>query len=152
MSNTKFIEKLEFEIQKLLNLFEDYQNSHQFQGSSEGQWSANEIVGHLIDSALNNIQRFIRLQTGDLHGFPGYNQDAWVEIQKYDTQPWNELVTLWSAYNKQIKTILLNLDDHSLNNVWVIGEARLSLQFLIVDYCDHLSTHAKQLEGITKID
>lgn len=47
-------------------------------------WSVKEIVGHLIDSASNNLQRFVRLQVSDSLVFPDYSQDndAWVSIQR----------------------------------------------------------------------
>ena len=48
-----------------------------------GRWSAKEIVGHLVDSAANNHQRFVRAQWQDDLVFPGYAQDAWVEAQRY---------------------------------------------------------------------
>ncbi|MEF2229290.1 MAG: DinB family protein [Pseudodesulfovibrio sp.] len=41
-------------------------------------WTLAEIVGHLIDSAGNNHQRFVRLRFGDLAGFPAYDTEPWV--------------------------------------------------------------------------
>jgi hypothetical protein len=35
----------------------------------QDKWSLKEIIGHLIDSASNNHQRFVRLQLGDLNYF-----------------------------------------------------------------------------------
>ena len=40
-----------------------------------GDWSVKEIVGHLIDSASNNHQRFVRLQVADGLVLPDYSQD-----------------------------------------------------------------------------
>ena len=40
------------------------------------KWSPREIVGHLIDSASNNHQRFVRAQFQDDLTFTGYDQDA----------------------------------------------------------------------------
>ena len=40
-----------------------------------GRWSAKELVGHLIDSASNNHQRFVRARWQDDLVFPGYAQD-----------------------------------------------------------------------------
>ena len=62
-----------------------------------GKWSAKEIIGHLVDSAANNHQRFVRAQLQDDLVFAGYEQDAWVAAQRYGDAPWVELVVLWRA-------------------------------------------------------
>lgn len=53
---------------------------------AEGQWSPKQIIGHLIDSAANNHQRFVRAQFTDDLVFPGYEQEAWVEVQHYNDE------------------------------------------------------------------
>ena len=54
-----------------------------------GEWSVKEIVGHLVDSASNNHQRFVRLQVTDGLVFPDYSQDndSWVAIQSFQEAP-----------------------------------------------------------------
>lgn len=64
---------------------------------SPGRWSAKEVVGHLIDSAAHNHQRFVRAQWQERLVFAGYEQDAWVAAQRYGDAPWVELVVLWRA-------------------------------------------------------
>ncbi len=65
----------------------------------EGGWSAKETLGHLIDSAANNHQRFVRAQFKEDLVFPGYAQDEWVRAQGYDAEPWPLVVNLWKFYN-----------------------------------------------------
>lgn len=48
-----------------------------------GKWSKKEILGHLIDSAANNHQRFVRLQLAQRLELPGYEQEGWVSVQHY---------------------------------------------------------------------
>ena len=50
-------------------------------------------LGHLIDSAVNNHARFVRAQLQDDLVFPGYDQDGWVRVQRYDERSWPALVT-----------------------------------------------------------
>ena len=71
-----------------------------------GKWSPSEIIGHLIDSASNNHQRFVRAQFQDDLVFPGYEQDAWVDTQKYRDAPWHEIVTLWRHVNLHIARVM----------------------------------------------
>jgi len=70
------------------------------------KWSRKEIIGHLIDSASNNHGRFVRAQMHDHLSFAGYDQDAWVRIQRYQDRPWADLVRLWQAYNHHIAHIM----------------------------------------------
>src|SRR5262245_6619609 len=66
---------------------------------SADDWAPIEVMGHLIDSAANNHQRFVRAQfTNDLV-FPGYEQNQWVNSQKYREESWTDVIQLWSAYN-----------------------------------------------------
>src|SRR3982751_6812785 len=65
-----------------------------------GAWSAKEIIGHLIDSAANNHQRFVRANSQDDLIFPGYAQDDWVRLQAYAVAPWADIVTLWQGDNQ----------------------------------------------------
>ena len=48
-----------------------------------GKWSPKEVIGHLVDSASNNHQRFVRAQFQEDLVFPGYQQDDWVSFQRY---------------------------------------------------------------------
>src|SRR5215213_11200446 len=66
---------------------------------SEDNWAPIEILGHLVDSAANNHQRFVRAQFTDDLVFPGYEQEQWVSAQKYREESWLDLIQLWSSYN-----------------------------------------------------
>jgi len=52
---------------------------------AEDKWSLREIMGHLIDSASNNHQRFVRLQFGDMLDFPAYDGEEWIRTQEYNS-------------------------------------------------------------------
>ena len=80
------------------------------------KWRLKEILGHLIDSACNNHQRIIRLQDGNLIGFPVYNQNQWVERAGYRNMKWDNLKDLWRSYNTILAGIIYNIDDSSLHN------------------------------------
>src|SRR5262245_3901266 len=64
-----------------------------------GKWSIAEVVGHLVDSASNNHQRFVRGRWRDALTFAEYAQDDWVVAQRYQDADWKELLDLWRAYN-----------------------------------------------------
>src|SRR4051812_26490037 len=73
---------------------------------SPNKWSAKQMIGHLIDSAANNHQRFVRAQFMNDLVFPGYDQDAWVEVQKYNDEAWSNLVNLWASYNLHLAHLI----------------------------------------------
>ena len=122
-----------------------------------GKWSRKEIVGHLIDSAVNNQARFVRAQSQRDLVFPGYDQEAWVRVQRYQERPWVELVHAWRVYNAQIASIMQAAapaeierprSSHNLDQIGfqpLSAGADATLGFLMRDYIDHLQHHVAQV-------
>ena len=104
-------------------------------------WSLKEIVGHLIDSASNNHQRFVRLQIGNLEGFPAYEAEPWIRIQQYNTVGWELLKTLWLEYNRLILALVERIPEKYLTNTWSLGDESHTLGWLVNDYYRHLRWH-----------
>jgi hypothetical protein len=125
--------------------------------SSSDDWSAKEIIGHLIDSAANNHQRFVRAQFTDELVFPGYEQEQWVSSQRYRDESWSEVIQLWSSYNLHLlhvasaipKDVLTKpRSRHSLDQIafhLVDKNNPATLEYLIRDYMDHLRHHLNQV-------
>jgi hypothetical protein len=112
---------------------------------SDGHWSAKQIVGHLIDSAGNNLQRIVRLQLQDSLTLPGYEQDGWVRVQHYQQRTWSEILALWSALNRHLAHTIRHLDKDALARTWQLEGERISLAFIIEDYSAHLQHHLRQM-------
>jgi hypothetical protein len=113
-----------------------------------GNWSVKEIVGHLIDSASNNHQRFIRLQIVDGLVFPDYAQDndAWVSIQTYQEAPWDDLLALWRYFNLHLARVIRTVDEERIDHLWIVDEdTSIALGDLIIDYLRHLQDHLQQI-------
>jgi len=111
-----------------------------------GKWSNKEILGHLVDSAANNHQRFVRLQLEARIDLPGYDGDEWVRIQRYQERPWKEIVELWMAYNTQLASLIRQVDSAALNHVWHTPDGKdLDLEFIMKDYVVHLRHHLEQV-------
>lgn len=113
-------------------------------------WSAKEVIGHLIDSASNNHQRFVRLQITDGLIFPEYGHDneAWVKIQKYQETSWDDLLDLWQGLNHHIARIIRNVNETCIDHIWVMDEDKyITLGELMVDYLRHIKDHIVQIEA-----
>src|SRR5580700_4321055 len=85
-----------------------------------GRWSKKQILGHLIDSAGNNHQRFVRAQTAPRLEFPAYQQESWVAVQSYATESWPDLVDLWVQLNRHLLHIIRNVPESCLSRTCVI--------------------------------
>jgi hypothetical protein len=110
-----------------------------------GEWSSKQILGHLIDSASNNHQRFIRAQRDESHDFPGYDQNDWVALQAYQSKPWTQLVTLWEALNLHLADIIERIPADRLSTACSIGGKSYLLEEIIVDYFGHMQMHLDDL-------
>jgi DinB superfamily len=124
-----------------------------------GKWSPREVMGHLVDSASNNHQRFVRARFQDSLTFAGYEQDAWVSAQEYQRAPWTEIVTLWQAFNLHLARVMEGVPEsirlsprheHNLDRIaWktVPAEQPVTLDYFMQDYVDHLQHHLGQVLG-----
>ena len=110
-----------------------------------GKWSTQQTLGHLVDSALNNQGRLIRLQlTPELH-LPGYAQDRWVALGHYHLLPWSTVLDLWLTLNNHLAHTVEHADPSALPNIWVNDAERTTLAFMLVDYVAHLRYHLDRL-------
>lgn len=112
-----------------------------------GKWSKKEIIGHLIDSAANNHQRFVRAQQNAELVFPTYAQDAWVRIQDYRGCSWHALLAFWQAYNHHLAGLIRRMPSDVMQTPCRIGDANaVPLAALVEDYVRHLDHHLRQLD------
>ena len=123
-----------------------------------GKWSPKEIIGHLIDSAANNHPRFVRAQIQEDLVFPGYEQEEWVRLQKYQAVPWPALVAFWKGYNLHIAHVMATASPterarqrsrHNLHEIafrTVSASVPATLEYLMRDYIVHLKHHLRQIE------
>ena len=129
--------------------YKDLDNETASKRPGADKWTLKEIVGHLIDSASNNQQRFVRLQIVDELVFPGYGKDnsKWLEIEKYNELNFSDIILLWKQYNVLIGNIIKEVDESKLGNYWSKSDGdKITLKDLMIDYVRHLKDHIKHFE------
>jgi hypothetical protein len=113
-----------------------------------GKWSRKEILGHLIDSASNNHQRFVRAVQGRGGDFPGYDQDSCVKVQRPGDLSLAAILNLWSGYNRFLAHVLSVLPNDALGYTVRVGSNPPgTLLWLAADYVEHLKHHLNQVLG-----
>jgi hypothetical protein len=111
-----------------------------------GGWTRKEILGHLLDSAANNRQRFVRASIEGAYQGPKYAQEAWVSAHGYLEQPWLLLLSWWETEHEILMAIVDRVPENTLEAQCIVGDdAPVTLQFLIEDYAAHQRWHLKQL-------
>jgi hypothetical protein len=111
-----------------------------------GKWSRKEIIGHLIDSAANNHQRFIRAQYETVPLTIVYDQNNWNLYNNYQTADTANIIQLWAFYNRQLLHIMQTIIPANLQKeCYTSGSEPHTLEYLMMDYVTHLEYHLQQV-------
>jgi hypothetical protein len=120
-----------------------------------GKWSPKEVIGHLIDSASNNHQRFVRAQLPGAVPFDGYAQDDWVRLQRYNEADWSALVDLWAAFNLHLARVMEHTSEEGSRRprpdlqltrlAFRQANEPVSLGWFMEDYVEHMQHHLRQI-------
>jgi hypothetical protein len=149
MSLQTALSQLEKHIQEVPEQFKQLPAESILKKPAPGKWSKQEVLGHLIDSAINNLKRFT-----DIQCFPQpytvlrYQQDDLVVINLYQQLPADHLLQLWSILNKQVLHVVSNIPPEKLAYTIITpsGDAH-TLEWLAIDYVEHMEHHLKQVFG-----
>ncbi|WP_161881847.1 DinB family protein [Deinococcus alpinitundrae] len=113
---------------------------------AEGVWSAKQVLGHLIDSGVNNHARFIRAAAESGLELPGYDQNVWVRLGGWQDQTWAEVLGLWDSYQTALGDLIDRLLPGALSHTLSVGGgAPVTLGWLTEDYVQHQQHHLAQI-------
>lgn len=145
----EIIEKLEYYLKTIPGKVLEIEDASVNHKPGPEKWSKKEILGHLVDSAINNLQRLIRVQyEPDVKVV--YNQDQWVKIQNYQALDIESVVELWYIMNQQFIRIVKSFPSEKINLKIDTGKDKAEMhtaEFLIGDYLAHMEHHLKQIFG-----
>ena len=111
----------------------------------DGKWSRKEVLGHLVDSAANNHQRFVRGQRGEPLDRTRYEQEHWVRCQGYEERSWEDVIALWAAYNRHLAHVIGRIPEEHLETTVTVGEQQWTLGDVARDYVAHQRHHLDQI-------
>jgi hypothetical protein len=114
------------------------------------KWSKKEILGHLVDSAQNNIRRCIVAQYEDTPTIL-YNQDEWVKDTGYQSYDTRELIAIWNLLNKHLAVVLRQMQPGMAQRKCAMGGQPQTLEWVAADYCNHLLHHLHQILDLDPI-
>src|SRR5438552_14254973 len=110
------LSQLEKHILEVLLQFKQVSRDAMLQKPAPGKWSKQEILGHLIDSAINNLKRFTEAQfLPQPYTVIRYQQDNLVAVNQYQQLPLEHLLQLWKALNQQILYVMKNIPAEKLS-------------------------------------
>jgi len=118
-----------------------------------GKWSRQEILGHLIDSAINNLKRFTDIQfLPQPYSIISYRQNELVMVNDYQNLPLEHLLNLWEALNHQIVLVVKRIPADKLNypvDPQYESKELKTLGWVICDYVAHMEHHFNQIFSIS---
>ena len=113
-----------------------------------------QILGHLSDSASNNIHRIVHLQYQQSPlPFPNYategNNDRWIAIQNYEDENWENLIRYWKYSTLHLVHVIGNIKQEKLGNEWMASpDNKVSLREMVLDYLHHFELHLNEIDEL----
>lgn len=121
-------------------------SEHESQVRHDGGWSKKQVLRHLIDSALNNHQRFVRASLDGSYDGPSYHQQGWVNMHGYGVMSWKMLLEYWRIQNELLCEVVDRIPETRSEAPCRIGDdAPVTLRFLVEHYLTHLHHHVSQI-------
>lgn len=139
------ISRLQYLIDTIPSLLTEIEEIKFSEKQNLEKWSKKEILGHLIDSATNNHQRFIRCQFENIPKIV-YDQNNWNKFNFYQQIDKNQIIQFWTIYNKQLVHLIKNIpNENLLNECKTSDDKNYTIEYLISDYVEHLEYHLQQI-------
>ncbi len=144
---TETINKFEQLIESALEYLSQSSEDEMSRKVSAEKWSKKEILGHLIDSGINNLQRFTEIQFEEKpYKVRTYKQNELVKANNYQNTKTKEIVEFWLSINNRIQRVMNLQTENTLNYKIELEKNNISdLRFLMKDYVNHLEHHLNQI-------
>ena len=148
MNMEKVIQELNAIVEEFTAKFSQFSETELAEKPFPNKWSKKEVIGHLIDSAQNNLRRFIVGQYEKTPPKIVYQQDFWVAANNYQHMTGEDVINLWQLVNSQIANVLTTMPKEFYSRLCDTsheGEQHRSLEWLAQDYVKHMKHHLNQV-------
>lgn len=129
----------------------EYSSAELLKRPAQDKWSKQEILGHLIDSAINNLKRFTEIQfLPQPYKVISYRQVNLVTVNDYQHSPLDHLLSLWRSLNRQIVFVVERIPVEKLNcpvDPQYENREIKTFGWIICDYVAHMEHHFQQIFG-----
>ena len=143
------MQQLEITIETFPIKLKQFSSEELLKRSTQGKWSKQEILGHLVDSAINNLKRFTEIQClPQPYTVISYQQNELIIVNGYQNLPLQHLLDLWQSLNRQIVFVVKAIPSDKLNypvDPQYESREMKTLGWLIVDYVAHMDHHFRQI-------
>lgn len=143
------MQRLESHINDFPGMLQQLTRQELVRKPASDKWSKQEIVGHLIDSAINNLKRFTEIQfEPQPYTIVSYKQDELISVNNYQSLPIEHMIQLWQSLNRQIVYVVRNIPAEKLNlevDPQYENKEIKSLGWIIADYVAHMEHHFRQI-------
>jgi len=142
-------QQLEIYIETFPIKLKQFSSEELLKRSAPGKWSKQEILGHLVDSAINNLKRFTEIQfLPQPYTIISYQQKELVIVNNYQDLPLQHLLDLWQSLNRQIVFVVKVIPEDKLNypvDPQYENKEMKTLGWIICDYVAHMEHHFSQI-------
>jgi hypothetical protein len=138
------IDRLQFLCNTLPALLKNFTKEEFSKKPAPAKWSKKEVIGHLIDSATNNHQRFVRIQF-EHEPLIMYAQNEWNACSRYQEMDGNHVIDFWATYNLHLLEVIKRIPPESLTRKGIANEKTNTLAWFITDYVEHMEHHLRQV-------
>jgi DinB superfamily len=121
-------------------------------GSGTDSWSAKQELGHLLDSAIVNHYRWVRVLSEDNPTLPGYNGPYWVSVHTYQQRNWTDLIDTWQRLNQHMLMLAEGISASGWQRPAIFDGKLSTLEFMLNDYIHHAADHLVHFSGLSKAD
>ncbi|HLH06338.1 MAG TPA: DinB family protein [Terriglobales bacterium] len=121
-------------------------------GSGPDKWSAKQELGHLLDSAVVNHYRWVRVLFEDNPTLSGYDGPAWVSMHDYQQRGWSDLIETWVRLNEHMLMLAEGIPASGWERSAIFDARPATLEFMLNDYVHHAAHHLAHVTGLSKAE
>ena len=110
-----------------------------------GKWSIREMVGHMADTERVMSYRALRVARGDTTPLPGFDENLFVSVARYDDLPLDQVLGELMAVHAATILLFENLADEAWDRMGAASGAPISVRALAYIIAGHELHHMNVL-------